>query len=414
MKRTIVHAALVGSLAFAGMGAAALPALAAPSGDAANTAIQKSPEVKKVEAKFSEKELKIMAESSGRTVAAQKDHLEAQFTQNNDYYDLVQAGNTYDGAFFNDENKLVLQAPAGSAEAKAAEAAGFEVRDAAHGENKLNEIADELSKLAADDSDVVSVAPRVAEDAVVVTVTDPNADTAVLDKAAEFGAAVDVQKGERQELHTTALGGDKVTMASGGYCSAGFPATDSSGQHVMVWAGHCVEDQESFTVDGVDFGTHGETAFKSYDGQPDRDIGYVVLNEGNEVSTDVNTYGSDAGITGSAEGAWQAPIGTELCRTGATSGVTCGEVTGYNASVNYSDGQGQDVAQVTGLGESTVCTAAGDSGGAYTAGNQAVGMTSGGPAGQDCGFNGGYVDGSSYFQPVPDALDYYNLEYGHK
>ena len=59
MKRTFVHAALVGSLAFAGMGAA-MPALAAPGG-AADTAIQKSPAVKKVEANFSDKELKIMA-----------------------------------------------------------------------------------------------------------------------------------------------------------------------------------------------------------------------------------------------------------------------------------------------------------------------------------------------------------------
>ena len=411
MKRTFVHAALVGSLAFAGMGAS-MPALAAPGG-AADTAIQKSPAVKKVEADFSDKELKIMAESSGRTVAAQKDHLQAQFTQNNDYYDLVRAGNTYDGAFFNDENKLVLQAPAGSQAAKAAEAAGFEVRDAANGESRLNDITDALAELAADDAGVVSVAPHIADDAVVVTVTDTKADTAVLDKAAEYGDAVKVQKGERNELHATAKGGDKIGLG-GGYCSAGFPATDGEGNHVMVWAGHCIEDQDSFTVEGQDFGSHGETAFKSYDGQPDRDIGYVVLGDGNEVSTEANTYGSNHGITNAEEGAWQAPIGTELCRTGATSGVTCGEVTGYNATVNYSDSQGRDVAQVSGLGESTVCTAAGDSGGAYTAGNQAVGMTSGGPAGQDCGFNGGYVDGSSYFQPVPDALDYYNLEYGHK
>ena len=41
-----------------------------------------------------------------------------------------------------------------------------------------------------------------------------------------------------------------------------------------------------------------------------------------------------------------------------------------------------------------------------------MGLTSGGPAGQDCGFNGGYVDGSSYFQPVTDVLEEYGLEYG--
>ena len=102
-----------------------------------------------------------------------------------------------------------------------------------------------------------------------------------------------------------------------------------------------------------------------------------------------------------------------MCRTGATSGVTCGKVTGYNASVNYSDSQGRAVAQVSGLGTSSVCTAPGDSGGAYTAGGYAVGMTSGGPSNQRCGFNGGYMGGPSYFQPVQDALNYYGLRYGH-
>ncbi len=80
--------------------------------------------------------------------------------------------------------------------------------------------------------------------------------------------------------------------------------------------------------------------------------------------------------------------------------------------MTYSDEYGQSVAQVSGLGTSTVCTASGDSGGAYTSGGYAVGMTSGGPAAQRCGFNGGYVDGQSYFQPVTDALNYYGLTFG--
>ena len=76
--------------------------------------------------------------------------------------------------------------------------------------------------------------------------------------------------------------------------------------------------------------------------------------------------------------------------------------------------QGRSVAQVSGLGTSSVCTAPGDSGGAYTAGGYALGMTSGGPSNQRCGFNGGYMRGSSYFQPVQDALNYYRLRYGHR
>ncbi|CAM5282267.1 serine protease [Streptomyces badius] len=63
---------------------------------------------------------------------------------------------------------------------------------------------------------------------------------------------------------------------------------------------------------------------------------------------------------------------------------------------------------MTGLASSSVCTQGGDSGGAYVSGDQAQGMTSGGPSNQRCN---GQVNarGSSYFQPLDDALAYYGL-----
>ncbi|MGJ7540888.1 S1 family peptidase [Brevibacterium luteolum] len=413
MKRHLVHAVLIGALAFTGVGTA-LPAAAGPAPlKTADTAIQESPEAQKVNPVFSDKELKIMAESSGRTVSEQREYVEAQAEQNNELYELAQKGNDFDGAFFNEDNELVVQASAGSLEAKAAKAKGLEVRDPQNGESKLNEIVDALNSVDGDRSAIASIAPEVIDDRVVITVSDADAKSAVLDKAAEYGDAVTVVEGERNILHTTARGGDKVSVP-GSYCSAGFPASTTGGTKVMIWAGHCVEGQQNFSVGGSTFGTFAATAFKPYDGKPDRDIGAIYVNAGNSVSTSVNTYGSDFGITNADRGAWQAPVGTDMCRTGATSGVTCGKVTGYNASVNYSDNQGRSVAQVSGLGTSSVCTAPGDSGGAYTAGGYAVGMTSGGPSNQRCGFNGGYMGGSSYFQPVQDALNYYGLRYGHR
>ncbi|MDK7749056.1 S1 family peptidase [Brevibacterium sp. UMB10442] len=407
MKRKILYTALAGAFALSGLAVTQPTAV-----HAGPQAVKPSPEIKHINPSFSDEQVKIMAKSSGRSEAAQRAHLEKQANQNNNLYDLKKDGYTYDGAFFDKNNKLVVQAPQGSKAEKAAKKKGLKVRHVKNGESKLNSIVKSLNKELKNGDDVASIAPDIRKDRVVITVTEKNANSSLVKKAKKFGSAVEFTQGKRNEIHSSAAGGDKISMESGGYCSAGFPATTRDGQKAMVWAGHCVENQQSFYANGGLFATHGDTAFKSYDGQPDYDIGYVVLTQGSDLSTDVNTYGSNAGISDSSRGDWKAPVGTDLCRTGATSGVTCGQVTGYNASVTYSDEYGQSVAQVSGLGTSTVCTAAGDSGGAYTSGGYAVGMTSGGPAAQRCGFNGGYVDGQSYFQPVTDALNYYGLTFG--
>lgn len=407
MKRKILYSALAGVVALSGT-IAAFPSatLAAPP------AVSKTPELKHVNPQFSDEQVRIMAKTSGRTEAQQRAYLDRQVDQNNSLYDLKKNGHTYDGAFFDKTNTLVVQTTPGSKAEQAAKKKGIKVRHAKYGESKLNSIVDSLNKASGSRDDVASIVPDIRKDRVVVTVTEKNANSDLVKKAEKFGSVVEFTRGTRNEIQSSAAGGDKISMESGGYCSAGFPATSRGGEKVMVWAGHCVEDQNSFYASGSLFATHGDTAFRSYDGLPDRDIGYVTLSQGADLSTDVNTYGSSVGISDSSRGDWKAPVGTDLCRTGATSGVTCGQVTGYNASVTYSDQYGQAVAQVSGLGTSTVCTAPGDSGGAYTSGGYAVGMTSGGPAAQQCGFNGGYVDGQSYFQPVSDALNYYGLSFG--
>ena len=139
-----------------------------------------------------------------------------------------------------------------------------------------------------DRSAIASIAPEIIDDRVVITVSDSDAKSAVLDKAVEYGDAVTVVEGERNILHTTARGGDKVSVP-GSYCSAGFPASTTGGTNVMIWAGHCVEGQQNFSVGGSAFGTFAATAFKSYDGKPDRDIGAIYVNSDNSVSTSVNT-----------------------------------------------------------------------------------------------------------------------------
>ncbi|WP_058234522.1 S1 family peptidase [Devriesea agamarum] len=402
-------------------GAAALsmfaaPAMASPGDDAPSpTPSSSAPEAKVVDSAFSPAEIQVMAQSSGRSVEQQTEHVQSQTQQNNTYVRLASSGHKFDGAFFNDQNQLVVQAAPGSSDATAAKDAGLSVRHAAYGEAKLDQIANTLSAVPSDRSGVASIAPDIVKDRVVVTVFTDDADPVLLKKAAEYGDAVEVVKGQANESRASVRGGDKLLTSEGkSYCSAGFPATTRDGQAAMVWVGHCLEGQESiYDARGSFVGQFGATGFHSYDGRTDRDYGYMLMADGTTMSSELNSWGSRGErATNASRGAWKAPVGTEMCKSGATTGITCGQVKGYNASVTYSDKHGRPVAQVTGLGTSDVCSEPGDSGGAFTSNGYAVGMTSGGPSnGPSCGFNAGYTEGFSYFQPVTDALNAYGLTY---
>lgn len=396
------------ALAAAGLLAAScLPALADPPTD--DGASDPDPQV--VDLNLSPLEIELLAEGSGISVEEQTERVQEQEAQNNLYAELHAQGLDFDGAYFDAENDLVLQAPAGSAEARAAIDVGLEVRSPEHGEDELARITEELTAQIPEGTGLVSIVPDVRRDAVVVTYSGEAA--AVTTFAADYGDAVVVEQGEPVTSHATFTGGDKAVLTdSGGYCSAGFPARSISGVDYMIWAGHCLEGMDEIRSEsGTLLATAYDTEFVSYDGQPDQDIGLAKLAPGVDLTSAVNDYGYEQRID-ATRGTWTPPVGTDACKSGATSGITCGEVTGYGITVNYTDAQGREQARVSGLASSSICTAPGDSGGAYVAGGYAIGMTSGGPAGQSCGFDQGYVEGtSSFFQPVEDALDEYGLVY---
>ncbi|NNG19995.1 hypothetical protein HJ590_10485 [Naumannella sp. ID2617S] len=230
-------------------------------------------------------QLEVMARSSGRTVEQQRDHVDRKAAQNNTYAALA-ANHSYDGAFFTAQGDLVVQASAGSDAASAAKVRGLQVRSPQRGEARLNDLVAEVTRTAGELA--VSVSPDLAADKVVVASTRAQDARAALSR---FGDAVEVRQGEANRVHIAVKGGDKVSMASGGYCSAGFPAHTSGGRRVMIWAGHCVENQQSFSVAGTRIGTFAATAFGSYDGVADRDIGAIYLDSEDQMTTSVNPYG---------------------------------------------------------------------------------------------------------------------------
>ncbi|MFJ8036476.1 S1 family peptidase [Streptomyces sp. NPDC096032] len=176
-------------------------------------------------------------------------------------------------------------------------------------------------------------------------------------------------------------GGDAIN-GSGGRCSLGFNVV-KDGQPFFLTAGHCTQAISTWTdSSGKQIGKNEESHF------PGTDFGLVKYTAQVDHPSEVDLYdGTSQKISGAAE----ATVGMKVTRSGSTTKVHSGTVTGLNATVNYSEGS------VSGLIQTDVCAEPGDSGGALFSGDAAVGLTSGGSG--DC-----TAGGETFFQPVTAAL----------
>ncbi|WP_328539581.1 S1 family peptidase [Streptomyces sp. NBC_00344] len=178
-------------------------------------------------------------------------------------------------------------------------------------------------------------------------------------------------------------GGDAI-WGSSARCSLGFNVV-KDGQPYFITAGHCTEAVTSWSDSqgGSEIGTNAASDF------PGHDYGLVKYTSNTPHPSEVDLYnGSTQPITKAGD----ATVGMAVQRSGSTTQVHGGTVTGLDATVNYGNG---DV--VNGLIQTDVCAEPGDSGGALFAGDTAIGLTSGGSG--DCS-----AGGETFFQPVPAAL----------
>ncbi|MBT2896097.1 S1 family peptidase [Streptomyces sp. McG3] len=353
--------------------------------------------------------IRALATSLGVSEEAAVDRLDRQDIQQAKLAELRKGGISGDGAFFSASGKLTVNAD-DSAEAARIEKAGLDARVPARGQADLNKIKATLDAAAAKSTPdgVVEWAVDLASDQVTVKVNSDRgaAAKAFLAKAAKHGSAVKIVRGqEKLEPQVAVAPGSKMTINnSSGYCSVGYGARDRAGKQYLVTAGHCVEGLPTLRSNGTAFARGTQTRFAQ--GSRSVDMGIAAINAGHSITNNVTTWGNSSPVA--VRGSNQAASGAALCKSGATTGWTCGTVGSYNNTVTYSDPNGGPITVVSGLASSTVCTERGDSGGAYTSGNQAQGMTSGGPSNQRC--TGGVNSrGSSYFQPLNDALSYYGL-----
>ncbi|MFI6869495.1 S1 family peptidase [Nocardia sp. NPDC050406] len=181
-------------------------------------------------------------------------------------------------------------------------------------------------------------------------------------------------------------GGDPYVGHQGrrlGHCSLGFHAVDRSGAPVNITAGHCDMAAEAAGtpeatavhewIPGEDFGAALGAFEKSVfggldyglirvaDAARDRFGGAAVREPG---AADIRLDGHAIPV-----------VGAPACKSGATTGYTCGVVLEVDVT-NDVGGHGQAPVQVKGLFRTDICALPGDSGGPVITGTKALGISS--------------------------------------
>jgi streptogrisin B len=187
-------------------------------------------------------------------------------------------------------------------------------------------------------------------------------------------------------FHVDITGGDAI-YGSRYRCSLGFNVISGS-THYFLTAGHCGKAEKKWWT-SADHSTYlGATVSATF---PGKDYALVKYDP---------SYTDYPGTVGSQDidHAANAYVGESVTRRGSTTGIHSGKVTALNVTVRYQGG-----GTVRGLIQTTVCAEPGDSGGPLYDHTAALGLTSGGSG--DC-----KSGGTTFFQPVTDALSAYNVQ----
>jgi streptogrisin B len=225
---------------------------------------------------------------------------------------------------------------------------------------------------------------------VLVTVdsTVSKAEIAKIKREAGANAGALTIKRSAGQFKPLISGGDAIY--GGQYrCSLGFNVHSGSTYYFLT-AGHCGQVASTWYSNSSHSTVLGTNVGYSFPGND-----FALVRYTNSSISHPSTVGSQT-ITSAAT----PSVGTTVYRRGSTTGTHSGRVTALNATVNYGSG---DV--VYGLIQTTVCAEGGDSGGPLYGGSVAYGLTSGGSGNCSSG-------GTTFFQPVTEALSYYGVSIG--
>lgn len=227
-------------------------------------------------------------------------------------------------------------------------------------------------------------------DRVVVTVdsTVSKAEIAKIKRQAGADAGALTIKHTPGKFNKLISGGDAIY--GGSYrCSLGFNVHSGSTYYFLT-AGHCGEVASTWYSNSGHTTVLGTNVSYSFPGND-----YALVRYTNSSIAHPSAVGSQT-ISSAAT----PSVGTTVYRRGSTTGTHSGRVTALNATVNYGSG---DI--VSGLIQTTVCAEGGDSGGPLYGGSVAYGLTSGGSGNCTSG-------GTTFFQPVTEALSAYGVSVG--
>ncbi|MEV4463859.1 S1 family peptidase [Micromonospora echinofusca] len=204
--------------------------------------------------------------------------------------------------------------------------------------------------------------------------------------AARAGAVLRHEPGELRLL----IAGGQAIYGGGGRCSLGANVRSGS-TYYFVTAGHCTAAGATWYANSAQTTVLGSRVGSSF---PGNDYGLVRYTSLVAHPSAVYTYPGLVTING----AGNAYVGQMVCRSGSTTGVRCGTVTGLNVTVNFAGGA------VTGLIRTNICAEPGDSGGPlYVPGTGVVlGILSGGSGNCTTG-------GTTYYQPIVEILAAYGV-----
>lgn len=244
------------------------------------------------------------------------------------------------GTYYDAKSKALVVNVLDETAASVVEEAGAKARVV---ENSLAELRGARTTLK-DDATIpgTSWATDLTTNKVVVTAdrTVSDAEWAKLTKVVDgLGATAELQR-TKGEFKPFIAGGDAITGGSG-RCSLGFNVT-KGGEPYFLTAGHCTEAISTWAdSSGTQIGTNESSSF------PDNDFGLVKYTADVDHPSEVDLYnGSAQAISGAAE----ATVGMKVTRSGSTTQVHDGTVTGLDATVNYGNG---DI--VNGLIQTDVC-----------------------------------------------------------